>query len=184
MVGAHHPPRGSVVRVHGRQYVRARSEDGFSLVELLIVIIIVSILMVFILPTLGRTRDKTDGPQINVAAGAVWRGIQAYRIDNHGMLPATNLLTAPSGNAFVNPGNGRYVQRWPESSDGQPIAVTAGTGGPPTASISNASPLAGNLVYSVSNGGRNGWLVGYSSSGSIVFRRSIEANAAGVVPAG
>jgi prepilin-type N-terminal cleavage/methylation domain-containing protein len=185
MVGAHHLARGAVVRVHGRARVRARGgEAGFSIIELLVVMIIIAIILSMALPSLSGRREKTDGPQVNVAAGAVWRGIQAYRIENHGTLPPTNMVTSPSGSAFVNPGTSRYVRRWPDASDGSPIAVTAGTGNPPTARIAPGSAAAGNLVYSVSNGGRNGWLVGYASNGSIVFRRSIESTAAGVVPAG
>lgn len=184
MVGAHNPPRGTVVRMHGHARVRARSEAGFSLVELMIVVIIVAIMMAIALPSLSRQRQKTDGPLVNVAAGAVWRGIQAYRIEHHGTLPPTALVTSPAGATFVNPGNGRYVQRWPERADGEPIVVTTGGGNPPTANTTAGSAVAGNLVYSVSNAGRNGWLVGYSSNGAIVFRRSIEATASGAVPAG
>lgn len=152
------------------------SERGFSLVELLVVLVMVAILMAVILPQLGTARSKVSAPEMNVAAGGIWRGIQNYRIDN-GHLPPTTMLQnqhtlSPPGNTFADPGGTRYVKRWPSDPKGTTAQVRVVNGGglPTTTDPSRG----GQIIYSAA-GARplTGYLVAYSADGRIVFRRSI-----------
>ena len=146
------------MRANGRS-----SEGGFTIVELLVVLIICAILMAIILPSLGKTRQNTGGPTVNVAAAAIWRGVQNYRIDNSGTFPPIGMLQN-GGATFKDPGQVKYVKRWPENTKGQPMTVVNGSGNPTT---QGAQP--GQVVYF--QNGNTGYLIGYSDRGTVVFRR-------------
>lgn len=178
MVGAHTTACCWPVREHGGVVARRRrrSEGGFTLIELLVVLIIVAILFAMILPQLGTTRQKTGAPLVNVAGGAVWRGVQAYRLENGGVLPPATLLAgahlaSPPGNNWINPGSGRYVNRWPSDTRGGAMQVLPGTGATPPDGPTTLTTQRGRLVYSAV--GTSGWLVGYSDTGAMVYRRAI-----------
>jgi prepilin-type N-terminal cleavage/methylation domain-containing protein len=145
------------MRANGRS-----SEGGFTIVELLVVLIICAILFAIVLPQVNKTRQKTGGPTVNVAAAGVWRGIQHYRMDTGGAFRPIGQLQSPS--TFADPGGVRYVKRWPENARGGPIQVSQGPATP-----TSATPAPGALVYYAS--GVTGYLIGYSDTGSIVFRR-------------
>ncbi|MCW2923873.1 MAG: hypothetical protein JWM98_1277 [Thermoleophilia bacterium] len=180
MVAAHTPARCVAVPAHGR---RRASEAAFSLVELIVVLVIVAILVAIVLPSVNNTRKSTSGPVVNVGSGAIWRGILDYRQEHQGVLPATSLVAGTGGANFKDPGNGLYVQRWPEGSDGKPLPVTAAGGGSAPTTV-GATP-GGSVLYGA--GGAtptSGWVAGYSSAGRMVFRRGIAAGANPVVPLG
>lgn len=191
MVRAHRPaPDGSVL-AHGCGCVRHR-ERGFGLIEIIIVVVIIAILLaVAILPSLASTQQKVGGPKVNLAAGAIWRGVLQYRNENGGVLPPVALLTGqhtqtPAGGTFVNPGNGRYIERWPDDTRGRPMEVVAGAGVPPNGPVAPGSPMAGRVVYATAPGPSpiTGWVAGFADNGQLVFRRSIEPVAAARPPLG
>lgn len=165
-----------------------RSEGGFTLIELLVVLVIIAILFAMVLPQLAGTRQKTGAPLVNVAGGAIWRGVQAYRLENGGVLPAATVLAGahnavPPGNNWVNPGNGRYVNRWPSDTKGNAMQVLPGSGTTPPNGPTSVTAQRGKLVYSAA--GTSGWLVGYSDTGAMVYRRAIgPSNPSGARPIG
>lgn len=188
MVGAHIPARCWPVREDGTIGVRPRSrraEGGFSLIELLVVLVIVAILMALVLPQLNKVRRNTGGPTSNVAAAAIWRGVQNYRIDNGGNFPPLTMLQN-GGTTFTDPGGIKYVKRWPQDATGKPMPVLQGSGTPPTTNLPlpvgpvPANSPIGKVVYY--GNGTTGWIVAYSDTGRIVFRR--DAGPWTAVPAG
>ncbi|HEU0054246.1 MAG TPA: type II secretion system major pseudopilin GspG, partial [Longimicrobium sp.] len=77
-----------------------RRHGGFTLVEILVVIIVIAVLATLVAPNVfrhvGRAKDTTARAQIELLAGA----IEAYRLDND-VFPTTEqglaaLRTAPS----------------------------------------------------------------------------------------
>lgn len=144
------------------------------MVELLVVLIICAILFAIVLPQLGNQRQKTAGPQTNVGAAAIWRGIQSYRMDNGGAFPPIAMLQN-GGATFVDPGQVKYVKRWPEDSRGRPMRVNGGSGSPTGANA--ARP--GEVTYF--QNGLTGYLIGFGEVGSnqqsptttVVFRREV-----------
>ena len=193
MVGAHTRARCRPVPEHGSVDARSRarrSEAGFSIVELIVVMVIVAVLFVIVMPQLARTREKTGAPQVTLAAGAIWRGVQAYRIENGGELPDPAIITnasttSPPGRDFKNAADGKYIERWPEDNHGVAMPVlNGGTATVPTASVPDTDNRAGKVVYYAPAGRprTTGWLVGYADTGALVYRRSITAG--GVAPIG
>lgn len=169
MVGAHTPASGAIVRTHGRTHMRARSEAGFSLVEILIVMIVLAILFAIALPNIRTASDGPNAPATAIAAGVVWRGVQMARLESGGAMPTTTEMSNQAA-GLLDPAGVRRIRPWPETGRGEPIpiavsnAVTPSTTGPPN-----------SLAYGVAGGATpsTGWLVGYGPKGNIVFRRMI-----------
>lgn len=166
--------------MHAHGLVHVRSERGFTLVEILVVLIVIAMLMAIAIPTLNRSTRATDAPQMALAGGALWRAIHQFRADNHGSMPPVATLTAAStaatpGTGFEDPGRHRYLESWPRDNADRPVQVlNGGTGAVPTAANYCAS-RAGRLVYGGTSGTspHTAWLVGCSSQGQMVFRRSV-----------
>lgn len=190
MVGARTEPNGSSVPTHARTRPRTgRSvvvEAGFTIVELLVVMIIVSILAAITMPQLAKTREKTSGPLVNLGAGTLWRGVMNYRLENHGVLPTAGML-ASEGATFTNPANARYVKRWPDDATGNaPLVVTASNAA--SAPATTSANRRGTVLYAPLPAGSanptRGWLAAYAPTGQLVFRRSIGTNPADPGPIG
>jgi prepilin-type N-terminal cleavage/methylation domain-containing protein len=177
MVGAHNPARGRTVRSHGR--LGAHREAGFSLVELLVVVIMIAILAAIAIPNVRTASEGPSNPAAAIAGGTVWRAVQLARLESGGVMPtATQMANQAQG--LVDSGGTRRIRPWPETGKGSPIPITTSTAAaPPTTGTANS------LVYGVGPGARptTGWLAAYGSKGTIVFRRVIAGGAPNVASA-
>jgi general secretion pathway protein G len=185
MVVAHDPSDAVAVLRPGPACASARTtrardrERGFTFVELLVVMLIIGIITTAVAPTLLNQRARGSGPGVNVAAGAIWRSVQNYRIDNRGTFPPTSMVQP--GPAFSDPAGQEYIRSWPEGPDGEPIRVRPGGMGMPPATMSSTG-AGGVVVYGAS--GRAGWVAGYGADGRRVFVRGVSTTLAPMVPEG
>ena len=94
---------------------RKRSQDGFTLVEILVVIIVIAILATLVAPNVfqhvGRAKDSTAKAQMEMLGAAV----DAYRLDND-QYPTTEqglaaLNTRPSSGPAPRDWRGPYLKK-------------------------------------------------------------------------
>ncbi len=94
---------------------RMRSRDGFTLVEILVVIVVIAILATLVAPNVfqhvGRAKDTTARAQMEMLGAAV----DAYRLDND-QYPTTEqglaaLNTRPSGGPSPRDWRGPYLKK-------------------------------------------------------------------------
>ncbi|OQA56471.1 MAG: Type II secretion system protein G precursor [Candidatus Omnitrophica bacterium ADurb.Bin277] len=74
--------------IPGDEIVRRKTKNkkGFTLVELLVTIAVVTILAMIALPNLGPHREKTIVKEAIVNLQAIRQGEHSYRLDNNGYL--------------------------------------------------------------------------------------------------
>lgn len=105
--------------------VRTRGESGFTLIEVMIVVVILGILASIVVP---RVMDRPDDARIakaRVDIRAIASALELYRLDNFGY-PTTEqglaALTAKptSGPPAKNWKNGGYLDRLPTDPWGKP----------------------------------------------------------------
>lgn len=164
-------PECRVLRVGG-------DEGGFSLIELIVVLIIVSILMAVGIFGFRAMRDSSTAPQMNTGAGRIWRAVQDYRFDNEGAFPTAAMLTSSGGASFVDLGGRRYVRIWPDGVKGAKYMIVQ-------SSAAAAAPTTGPVnVVLYHTAGSSGWMAAYDANGKRVFQRGVSPTASPVVPLG
>lgn len=171
MAGSAHHCAGSCACGHGR----LARESGFSLTELIVVLVLVGIALSVGLSTMLSLRHDAADSKYVIAASTAWRGIGSYRLDNKGAFPPAQMLGG-GGNSFTNLAGARYVRSWPEDpSTGGPLRIRAASGRPPRSGPPNS------VSYAVS--GDAAWLAAFGHDGQVVFLRGVQPGAT-VVPAG
>lgn len=161
------------MRVHGHARVRARNEAGFSLIELLIVMIVLAILIAIAIPNVRTASEGPSAPATAIAGGVVWRTVQLVRLESGGIMPtAAQMINQAAG--LVDPAGRARIRPWPETGRGVPIPIATSTAAAPP-----ATGTPNTLLYGVGGGARptTGWLAGYGPKGSLVFRRVISSAA-------
>ena len=97
----------------------AHKQNGFTLLEIMVVIVILGVLASMIVPNLMGNKDKADRQKVVSDVIALENALDMYRLDN-GSYPSTEqgieaLLTEPSGSP--EPRNYRedgYIKRLPQ----------------------------------------------------------------------
>ena len=134
---------------------RSNGEGGFTLVELLVVMLILGLLAAIAIPSFFNQRDKATDADAKASARTAQTAIETYATDNGGSY------------ASVNVGNLRTIEETLSETAGPPermtvtsnadtytVGVTSDRTGGPTFSISRTA--AGGITYTctpVSNGG-------------------------------
>lgn len=157
----------------------ARGERGFSLIEIIIVMILVAIALLAAVHTLTSVRRSSVDSKYVAAAGVVWRGVGAYRQDNKGALPPISAFDN-RGAGLRNAAGTRYVRDWPDDpATDQPLVPAPGSPG----AAAEPGP-ANRVVYWAAANGEAARLVAYGSGGRIVFLRSVTNVGPAEVPVG
>lgn len=84
--------------------VSPRTDAAFTMPEILIAAIIITILAAIAIPTFFGSKDTTRMNEIKTAAGAYYQGVGAYMLDNGNQLPSSlnpTVLKDPNNKPYV-----------------------------------------------------------------------------------
>jgi prepilin-type N-terminal cleavage/methylation domain-containing protein len=117
---------------NGPWSARTRPSAGFTMIELMVVVVIVGILIAIAVPRFTTARHSADAKQLTAAANSYRTAVDAYRLDNGNESPSlggpewTNAADGPI-NVVMNK---KYLVGGPPEGFGQGGKFTIGTAVP------------------------------------------------------
>lgn len=82
---------------------KLREDDGFSLLEMAIVIMIITALLLLIIPNVSKVSDKTDETTSEAVVNTVETQILLYEMDSGEKLEGDALLNALIDGKYITP---------------------------------------------------------------------------------
>ena len=106
---------------------RRRDEDGFTLVELMVVIVIIGLLATVVLINVLPSQDKAMATKAKADIATLSQAMEMYRLDNFSYPSAGDglqaLVSAPAGAQAGNYRPGGYVKSLPDDPWGRPYQL-------------------------------------------------------------
>lgn len=126
-LGMSRPPRPMPKRTTGP------SEDGFTLVELMVVIVIIGLLATVVMINVLPSQDKAMATKARADIATLEQALEMYRLDNLSYPTSGDLnvlVTPPAGSQAGRYRRGGYVKNLPKDPWGRPyqLAVPGRTG--------------------------------------------------------
>ena len=91
-----------------------KSERGFTLAELMVVVVIIGILTAVAVPVYRNVTDKANRSAVEANLRTIDGALMMYYVENGGATPDQSSLA------------GDYLQAWPEGPDGVTYAIAGG----------------------------------------------------------
>ena len=133
----------------GKLRVRAQSESGFTLVELLVVMLIIGLLAAIAIPAFFNQRDKANDSEAKTQAKTAQTAMETWATDHNGSYAAATL----AGLQAIEPTVGGGVALSGLGADTYTITATADNTGN-TFTIARAA--SGAVTYPCTTGGTGG----------------------------
>lgn len=80
-----------------------RNRNGFTMVELLVVMGIILVLMAIALPAVNAARNKAKNTEVKAGCNTIQKALEQFAVDNGGGYPGAHYVTS-SGTLFGGPG--------------------------------------------------------------------------------
>ena len=132
------------------QKSKVKSKNGFTLIEILIVISIIGLLSVFLVPNLLGARDKAKEAAVKSVMRNVQLAIEAYQMENEVFPLGSNITIASLAKNYLM--DGGYLAGVPKN--------------PFTGQEYTDADVAGKIVYSYDDASGKYALTGYKRNGS------------------
>lgn len=147
--------------IQGRRFrgldMRMRSNRGFTIVELLIVILIISILMAFLMPALTKVLCRGRAARCHALVRAICTANETYQAHNDGVYPPSDAGSPPGSVNCANklsqlgPRNMPYIEQNPSSVSGTPPQFVNQTHGVEAGSIHGVIHYRNNQAVGVAS---------------------------------
>lgn len=141
----------------------AKEEEGFTLIELMVVILIIAILMAIAIPTFlgAQERAQDRGAQSNLRNALT--AAKTIATDNSGTFTSDGTTAITDVNMETAEPSLTYV-------DGDPVVV------PAVGNVAVAAPAGGaNIVFYTQSASNTFFCIGATSAGTVVYGRAAAA---------